>query len=101
MSKPNRPVQEINNAYFRKVAELGDLHWKVAKFTGQYSEGEMARIESELRELDKEMDRAQAFLLKEQQDAARKTAEEAKSKTEKKPMAAKQAPQEQQADAQP
>lgn len=77
MAKSTRSIQDINNAYFRKSAELGHLEWQLKKIPGQ-----IASIESEIREIDREMDRAQAQKLKDDQDEARAAAQKARAKAE-------------------
>jgi hypothetical protein len=63
MSKPKRSIQEINNEYFRRAAELGDLEWKYEKIPGQ-----METIKNMMKQLDAEMDRAQAWEAMERQE---------------------------------
>lgn len=74
MSKPSRSIQDINNAYYRKAAELGDLEFKYDEMPG-----EMETIKSQLKELKKEMERAQAWALKEEQEKAKLEADKLKS----------------------
>lgn len=81
MSKPTRSIQEINNAYFRKASELGHLEWQLRKIPGQ-----IASIDNDLKEIDKEMDRAQAAKTKEDQEKARATAEAMKQAKAQQPQ---------------
>lgn len=76
MSKPTRPIDQINNSYFRKAAELGNLEWKLHKLPGQ-----IEAAKRELKELDTEMDRAQADKAKADQLKAKAAVEASKSKS--------------------
>lgn len=75
MAKNERTMQEINNAYFRKTAELGDLEFRLYRIPIQIDE-----IKRELLTLNKEADAAQARELKKQQDAAKAAADKVPKK---------------------
>ncbi len=52
-----RTLQEINNDYFQTAAMLGDLTWKVVKFTGDdLGTGQIGDLMRKLRTIDNEMD---------------------------------------------
>lgn len=63
-----RTVQEINQDYFQTAATLGDLIWKVCKFTGEdMGSGQIADLKRKLRTIDNEMDEYQKLQAKEQE----------------------------------
>lgn len=69
MAKSARSLQEINNDYFQTAAILGDLIWKVSKFTGEdLGTGQIGDLKRKLRTIDNEMDQFQ--LAKQKEDAA-------------------------------
>lgn len=70
MAKTERTMQEINNAYFRKSAELGDLEFRLYRIPIQIDE-----IKRELLTLNKEADAAQAREVKKQQETAKAAAD--------------------------
>lgn len=52
-----RSLQEINQDYFQTAAILGDLVWKVSKFTGEnITGGQIGDLKRKLRVIDNEMD---------------------------------------------
>ncbi len=55
-----RTLTEINQDYFQTAAILGDLVWKVCKFTGEdIGGGQIAELKRKLRTIDTEMDEYQ------------------------------------------
>jgi len=68
MAKTTRTIQEINQDYFQTAAMLGDLIWKVSKFTGEGLEsGQIGDLKRKLRVIDNEMDERQKVKAKEDQ----------------------------------
>jgi len=71
MAKHIRSIQEINQDYFQTAAVLGDLVWKVSKFTGENLEGgQIGDLKRKLRTIDNEMDEVQKEKAKEDQKKA-------------------------------
>ncbi len=61
-----RTVTEINQEYFQTAAILGDLVWKVTKFTGEdLGSGQIGDLKRKLRTIDNEMDKHQEEQAKE------------------------------------
>lgn len=80
MAKSSRTIQEINNEYFQTAAILGDLVWKVSKFTGEtLGSGQINDLKRKLRIIDNEMDAFQADKQKEDQANAELAKKRAKT----------------------
>jgi hypothetical protein len=77
----HRPVNTINQEYFRKAAELGDLQFRLEI-------GIPRSMEHELLTLNKEANEAQAYETKKEQEKALDAALKAKAKEEIKAPAA-------------
>jgi hypothetical protein len=80
MAKTTRTIPEINNDYFQTAALLGDLVWKVSKFTGEeMTGGQIGDLKRKLRTIDNEMDEAQREKMKEDRKAAELAKKETKT----------------------
>lgn len=72
MAKSTRTIQDINQDYFQTAAILGDLVWKVTKFTGEdLGTGQIGDLKRKLRTIDNEMDEVQKEKAKEDQKKAK------------------------------
>jgi hypothetical protein len=74
----HRPVNTINQEYFRKAAELGDLQFRLEIGIPN----SMEKVKRELLALNKEANEAQAYETKIEQEKALASALEAKKKEE-------------------
>lgn len=74
MAKPtHRPINDINQDYYRKSAELGNLQFRLVRLPEQIEE-----CEREMRKLNKEADEAQGAEMKKAQEKALVAAQKAK-----------------------
>jgi hypothetical protein len=74
----HRPVNTINQEYFRKAAELGDLQFRLEIGIPR----SMEKVKHELLTLNKEANEAQAYETKKEQEKALEAALKAKAKEE-------------------
>jgi hypothetical protein len=92
MAKSLRSITDINQEYFQTAAILGDLVWKVSKFTGEsLGAGQIDELKRKLRVIDNEMDEVQKAQAK-QESINKDLAEKRKAKSISSPSTIPQSP---------